>query len=89
MLQKKNIVFGRKLHEPKKRGFGVARFFDLPTIRLAMVGTGTDGRAYQLQCAILAVQPGLYTLGVEKPDAWRSCRRLEPLSAHGRPEADP
>ena len=46
-----------------KSWFGMARFFDLPRMRLEMAEMGNEGGAHQPQCAILAVQPCPYTLG--------------------------
>ena len=48
-----------------------------------MAGIGPEGTAYQMQCAILAVQPAPAIWAVEKPDPWQRCRFLEPLPVRG------
>ena len=60
---KKHRFLGTKLNGAPKSGFSMARFFDLLKITLEMAGTGNEGGAHQLRCAILAVQLCPNTLG--------------------------
>ena len=88
---KKNNVFffvWRSSMDPK-RWFVMARFFDLPKIRLEMPGIGTEGRASQLQCAILAVQPcSLHSGPSRRPTLGRAVAAQKAKRAP-RPDADP